>query len=912
MTTQYTCELCKKEFKQKGDLTKHKNKKSPCISIDKILDNIMISNINTNNKTTLTTIFKYCLDYLRDNEHLTGDKALRNLSFLLYYKLLEYPIKKNIIDFNNYNYDFSKYDENIIENHKKKLLEYKFFSILAQEKEGNIKTIINYVINDIFSKHPQTKQLFYENCFDIKYDYTFKKLIDKINSINFDDIEYDILGEAYEEIIKDIMTGKVLGQFFTPPIIKNIIIKLIDPQLNKDGTCETIFDPAMGTGGFLISSIKYLKQQSIQKNYEKNLKYIMNDCIGGREAEGDTYRLALSNMLISTGNISISLEKDDSIRHTITNKYDIIMTNPPFGIKGLNYDDITDSLRNEYLPIKTNNAVPLFIQAIIYILKINGRCGIVLPDGQDLFSKSNMYVSIREYLMKTCDVKEIIYLPSGMFTHTSIKTCILYFYKKKEGKDVLDVNIKISKMTNKEVKREYKFNKKHQTNKIKFYDYNPENDTKNLLIEVDIKELEEKKYSLNYAEYLKDEIKEDPEEDNEIDIKTLEEVCDINYGTRIVKKDNNEGEYPVYGSGREMFTTNTFNRDNFNILIGRFALSKECIRFTNEKIFLNDSGLTIKPINNNILNHKYIGYYFYCNQNIIYECARGTAQKNLDMDKFKNLKIPIPSLKKQEEIVKYLDFINETSIKTSEKKIEQLKEQNKLKLEHQKIYCKNDMKTLGEICNCEIGGTPSRNNEEYYKDGKNLWVSIRELNRGYIYDTKEKITDIGVKNSNVKLFEKDTILFSFKLSIGKTAIVGNQMYSNEAIAGINSKNNEIIYNKYIYYYLSLTDYSKCGAGILGNGSLNKKSLELLKISYPLIEKQQEIVNFCEQNDELIKQLENEIERNKKEAKQYLTDVLQSVELEQNEIIDKFESEEDDEEDKEDEEEDKEDDEEDED
>ena len=78
--------------------------------------------------------------------------------------------------------------------------------------------------------------------------------------------------------------------------------------------------------------------------------------------------------------------------------------------------------------------------------------------------------------------------------------------------------------------------------------------------------------------------------------------------------------------------------------------------------------------------------------------------------------------------------------------------------------------------------------------------------------------------------------------------------------------------------------------------LNKKSLELLKISYPLIEKQQEIVNFCEQNDELIKQLENEIERNKKEAKQYLTDVLQSVELEQNEIIDKFESEEDDEED----------------
>jgi type I restriction enzyme M protein len=87
-------------------------------------------------------------------------------------------------------------------------------------------------------------------------------------------------------------------------------------------------------------------------------------------------------------------------------------------------------LKNEYVPIKTDNAVSLFIQAIIYMLKINGKCAVVLPDGQDLFSKTNTtLVAVREYLMKTCDLKEIIYLPSGIFTYTTIKTCVFFFIK---------------------------------------------------------------------------------------------------------------------------------------------------------------------------------------------------------------------------------------------------------------------------------------------------------------------------------------------------------------------------------------------------------------------------------------------------------------------------------------------------
>jgi type I restriction-modification system DNA methylase subunit len=305
------------------------------------------------------------------------------------------------------------------------------------------------------------------------------------------------------------------------------------------------------------------------------------------------------------------------------------------------------------------------------MLKINGKCAIVLPDGQDLFSKTNKaLISIREYLMKTCDLKEVIHMPAGVFTYTSIKTCIFYFTKKKEGADILKTVTNASKTNSKN----YKFVKEHQTTHVKFYDYDPYKDTKKLLIEVSIKNISNNTYSLNYVEYIENNKNSKNEEyDNGIAMKKLSDVCDIDYGTRIVKSKNVEGEYPVYGSGRAMFSTNSFNREGFNILIGRFALSPSCVRLINEKIFLNDSGLTVKPKTKKVI-HKYIGYYLLHNQQKIYDCARGTAQKNLDMETFKDLKVPIPSLKQQKEIVEHCERIDEI-IKKLENDIEHNKQQ---------------------------------------------------------------------------------------------------------------------------------------------------------------------------------------------------------------------------------------------
>jgi len=141
---------------------------------------------------------------------------------------------------------------------------------------------------------------------------------------------------------------------------------------------------------------------------------------------------------------------------------------------------------------------------------------------------------------------------------------------------------------------------------------------------------------------------------------------------------------------------------------------------------------------------------------------------------------------------------------------------------------------LINICHVHIGGTPKRSIKNYFIGGKNLWASVSELNGSPIYETKEYLTDLGVKNSNVKLLKKGTPIMSFKLSIGKTGICGKDMYTNEAIAGFVPKDNNIDSEYILMMVSTLAKASKEKKGSLGQGSLNKKKLENLMIPMPIL------------------------------------------------------------------------------
>ena len=853
MPKQYSCELCKKTFNQKCDYDKHINKKAPCITLKEMQDINQIKEVKMDNKGVLINIFKNCLDILRDNEGLTGDKALRNLSYFLILKLIEPHLSKEI-DIDNYGYDFSHIEDDNIEMHKTKLLQIVRFSNLANEKEDNISANMKYLWEDILSKHPSTKNIFLKDKgFDIQRQTTYKNLIIKINTLP--ETEYDILGDAYEEVIQSIMTGKVLGQFFTPPSVKHMMVKLINPQIYPDGKIDSCCDPTMGTGGFLITYLKNILEQAAVKNIKLDWDFIKTEGLYGKELEPDTYQLAVSNMFITSGQMFDKLDRGDSIRVPISRKFDNILANPPFGIKGLKYDDYNSLLKDKYTPIKTDNAVSLFIQAIIYMLKINGKCAVVLPDGQDLFSKSNKtLVAIREYLMKTCDLKEIIYLPSGIFTYTSIKTCVFYFVKKRECDDVLETKINVSK-TQKETGRDYKFSKTHQTTNVKFYDYNPYNDVKNLLVEVPIEKIASNSYSLNYAEYMKDETEEEQYEEGVV-VKRLGEVCNfLPKSKRNAKYGNKEGLYPFFKSSTKVDSyIDEPDYEEESLIIGdggepninygiKFSTSDHCYILQNK--------------NKLLLNIKYAYYYLYHNLDMMKQLYTGVAIKNISKTNIEGIKIPIPSLERQQEIVKYLDFIYEKANKTSNEKIAELKQLNEFCLNNQKIFGENVVKTLGEVCN--------------FKNGKGI-------KKDTLIEGEYPVIGGGQKPMgfhNEYNADENTILCSSSGAYaGFISKYDKKVWASDCFSII-PKNNSIN-NTYLYYLLK-TIQDKIYKLQTGTAQphIYSKDLQNIKISIPSLERQQEIVEYCDFNDILIKQLEKEIENNKKQAQQFITGIVKA-------------------------------------
>jgi type I restriction-modification system DNA methylase subunit len=748
---------------------------------------------------------------------------------------------------------------------------------------------MKYLWEDILSNHPSTKKVFLKDkYFDIQHNTTYKKLIDKINTIDLNN-DHDVLGNAYEEVIQDVMVGKVLGQFFTPPSVKNMMVKLIDPQIHEDGKIDTCGDPAMGTGGFLITYLQYLLHQANVKNITPNWNFIKTEGLHGKEIEPDTYQLAVSNMLITSGHMFESLDRGDSIRNPITRKFDNILANPPFGIKGLDYDDIQSLIRDEYVPIRTNSAVPLFIQAIICMLNINGKCAVVLPAGQELFSRNATLVAIREYLMKTCDLKEILYLPAGIFTYTTIKPCVFYFIKKREGTSVLKSIIKVSKSQN-ETDREYVFSKTYQTTKVKFYDYNPYEDVKTLLIEVPIEQIANNSYSLNYAEYVEDKTEE--HYGNGVNVRTLGELFNIEKGTLQSSK-NKEGEYTFITASDTNKTHNNFTYDcECVMLVGGAEGSLAKAQYFNGKFIASDL-LYVLTLKNKyeMINYKYVWYYLNFNRNkhlLDDTICCGTPKKMISKDRCSKIKIPIPSLDKQQEIVKYLDFIYEKANKTSYEKIAELKQLNEFCLNNQKIFGENVVKELGEI---------STINPENIKSGHYAeinYIDITSVKGGQILEL-QKLTD-NFPSRAKRIVKKGDILYSsVRPNLKGYVYISDDIQNGIASTGfanIRVKNPNITLSKYLYYVMT-SDYICNNLTSKAKGAqypaVSFDDFETLKIHIPSLERQKEIVEYCEHNDALINQLELEIENNKKQAHIFMMDTIKSHHT--NEICEQIEEQE---------------------
>ena len=154
---------------------------------------------------------------------------------------------------------------------------------------------------------------------------------------------------------------------------------------------------------------------------------------------------------------------------------------------------------------------------------------------------------------------------------------------------------------------------------------------------------------------------------------------------------------------------------------------------------------------------------------------------------------------------------------------------------------------LEDIFDLQMGKTPSRNNSEYWNTCDNKWISIGDLTQAgkYITDTKEYLSDVAVEESGIKIIPANTVVMSFKLSIGKTAITSEDMYSNEAIMAFHDKHVVDLMSEYIYYMFKYKDWDEGTNKAVMGKTLNKATLSKVEIEVCPLEKQKEIVELLD-------------------------------------------------------------------
>ena len=265
--------------------------------------------------------------------------------------------------------------------------------------------------------------------------HTLREVLDIIDEMDFHN-QSDLfqLSLIYEKLLKDMGSdGGNSGEFYTPrPLIK-VITDVVNPQIG-----QSIYDPAVGSCGFLIEAYNHIRYTDVQNNKQRELstdqlKFLNEDTFFGNEKTPLSYVMGVMNMIlhgVESPNIAKKNTLSDNIRGLEEkDKFDCILANPPFG--GKEKEQIQQNF-----PIKSNATELLFLQHMMNHLKLGGKCGVVIPEGV-LFQTNNAFQSVKKDLLERFNVHTILSLPSGVFLpYSAVKTNVVFFDRKGSTNDI--------------------------------------------------------------------------------------------------------------------------------------------------------------------------------------------------------------------------------------------------------------------------------------------------------------------------------------------------------------------------------------------------------------------------------------------------------------------------------------------
>ncbi len=252
----------------------------------------------------------------------------------------------------------------------------------------------------------------------------FEQVVTMIEAIKMDDT--DTKGDVYEYMLSKIATAGTNGQFRTPRHIAKMMAELMRPTPE-----DTICDPACGTAGFLVAASEYLKEHHSDSFMDAEFnKFYSNKMFNGCEYDDMMIGIAAMNLILH-GVESPDLYEQSSLEedYTVADKYSLILANPPF-TGSLDSSSVAKSLSNV---IKTKKTELLFLALMLRIMKIGGRCAVIVPDGV-LFGADKAAKGIRKIIVDDHKLEAIISMPSGIFKpYAGVSTAVLIFTKTDSG-----------------------------------------------------------------------------------------------------------------------------------------------------------------------------------------------------------------------------------------------------------------------------------------------------------------------------------------------------------------------------------------------------------------------------------------------------------------------------------------------
>lgn len=371
--------------------------------------------------SNLTGFVKRIRDIMRNDAGINGDaQRIEQITWLLFLKV--YDAKEQDWEFNEDDYN-SIIPENC-----------RWSNWAVDDKSGTAMTgdkLLDFVNNTLFptlknlpvdADTPIKKAIVQTTFADanqyMKDGVLLRQIINIIDELDLTDYdEIHAFGDIYETILKELQSAGSAGEFYTPRAVTDFMAQIIKPQIG-----EKMADFACGTGGFITSWLKELKNQV--KTTEDEQAY--SNSIYGIEKKQFPYMLCITNMLLHDLDVPKVFHDNTLLRdvldYTEDDKVNVILMNPPYG--GSEKADVKNHFPAD---LASSETADLFMSVIMYRLKQNGRAAVILPDGF-LFGTDNAKINIKKKLLSEFNLHTIIRLPSSVFApYTSITTNILFF-----------------------------------------------------------------------------------------------------------------------------------------------------------------------------------------------------------------------------------------------------------------------------------------------------------------------------------------------------------------------------------------------------------------------------------------------------------------------------------------------------